>query len=268
MSDRSADSPVLASPTQGEGWLAGPKPPGEGWTRNKFFFFIAFALVVHVALIIIFGTKKQIAPRAATNVPHLQLADSDNEIIALGDPTLFARPNARDFVTAFWQRAPVVNQPSFHWTEAPHYLLPAPGEFGAAFLAFMQTNRLPERLLNFKPAPRLSDMLIAYQDLLPQKTTLQISGDLAQRRRLNEIELPSISVNDVIAPSKVQALVDPAGNVASTVLLESSTSAKADQRALQLARDLRFAPAARLMFGEIIFTWHTVPMTSTNERTR
>jgi TonB family protein len=171
-------------------------------------------------------------------------------------------------VTVFWQRTPVVNQPSFHWTEAPHYLLPAPEKFGAAFREFMQTNRLPERPLNFKPAPQLSELVIAYQDLLPQKTTLQVSGDLAQRRRLNQIELPSISVNDVIAPSKVQALVDPAGNVASTVLLESSMSATADQRALQLARNLRFAPASRLMFGEIIFTWHTVPVASTNEPTR
>lgn len=268
MSDRSADSPVLASPTQGESRLALPKPPGEGWTRNKFFFFIAFALVLHVALIIIFGTKKQIMPRAVTNLLNLQLADSDNEIIALGDPTLFARPNARDFVTAFWQRTPVVNQPSFHWTEAPRYLLPVPEELGTALLVFMQTNRLPERPLNFKPAPRLSEMVITYPDLQAQKTTLQISGDLAQRRRLNQIELPSIAVNDVIAPSKVQALVDPAGNVASTVLLESSTSDKADQRALQLARDLRFAPASRLMFGEITFTWHTVPMTSTNDRSQ
>ena len=63
----------------------------------------------------------------------------------------------------------------------------------------------------------------------------------------------------MIAPSKVQALVNTDGNVASAVLLESSSLADADQRALQLVRNLRFAPASRLMFGEIIFTWHTVP---------
>jgi TonB family protein len=54
-------------------------------------------------------------------------------------------------------------------------------------------------------------------------------------------------------------LVDPAGNVVSAILLESSTFDAADQRALQLARNLRFAPAPRLMLGEIIFNWHTVP---------
>ena len=93
---------------------------------------------------------------------------------------------------------------------------------------------------------------------------MQISGELAQRPLLSQVELPSIPVNDVIPPSKVQALVDTAGNVASAVLLESSKLDTADQRALQIARNLRFAPAPRLMFGEITFTWHTVPVASTN----
>lgn len=268
MSDRPADSPALAAPTQGDGWLAGPQPPNEGWTRNKFLFVIAFALALHIALIFVLGTKKQLTPRAVANVPHLQLAGVENEIIALGDPTLFARPNAHDFVTAFWQRTPAVRQPSFHWTEAPHYLVPVPEMFGADFREFMQASRLPERPPDFKPAPRPSELAIAFREPLPQKTTLSIAGELSQRRLLNQIELPSIAINDVIAPSKVQALVDPAGNVASAVLLESSTSGKADQRALQLTRNLRFAPAPRLMFGEISFTWHTVPVISTNEPSR
>jgi hypothetical protein len=38
----------------------------------------------------------------------------------------------------------------------------------------------------------------------------------------------------------------------------------ADQLALQLARQLRFAPAPQLMFGRIIFNWHTVPVTTNN----
>jgi hypothetical protein len=259
MSDLPADSPALASQTQ-----------GEGWTRNKFIFLIAFALALHVALIFIFGTKKQIVPRAVTEVPHLQLADSASELITLGDPTLFARPNAHDFVTAFWQRPQLVRQPDFHWTEAPRYLLPAPEKFGAAFREFMQTNPPPAMPLNFKPEPKLIEPVTAFDDAMPQATTLQISGELSQRRRLNQIELPSISVNDVIAPSVVQALVDTAGNVASTVLLpDNGIEAAAhydlaDQLALQLARNLRFAPAPRLMFGEIIFNWHTVPLTATN----
>ncbi len=76
----------------------------------------------------------------------------------------------------------------------------------------------------------------------------------------------------MIAPSKVQVLVDTAGNVVSTVLLppDSGFAAadqydQADQRALELARALRFTPSPRLTVGRLIFNWHTVPVTTTNE---
>jgi TonB family protein len=247
------------SPDQGGSWLAGPKPPGAGWTQNKFVFLITFVFALHVALIFILGGKKPIVPRTVTNVPRLQLADNAGELIALDDPTLFARPNAHDFVTAFWQRPQIVAPPNFDWTEAPRYLPPPAEKLGASFREFMQSNRPPERALNFKPEPRMSEAVVNFDSALPPATTLQISGELARRRQLNPVELPSIPVNDVIPPSKVQALVDPAGNIASAVLLESSANNDADQLALKLVRNLRFAPAPRLMFGEIIFNWHTVP---------
>ena len=236
-----------------------PQPPVEGWTRNKFLFLIAFALAVHVALLFIFGTKKQIVSRPLGKVPHLRLADNADEFTALGNPTLFARPNARDLVTTFWRRTPEVPQPWFNSPEAPRFLPPAPERLGAAFGEFMRASRPAALKLNFKPEPELTTPVLAPDDTMPRATSMQIAGELAQRPRLDRIEPPSIAVNDVIAPSKVQALVNTDGNVASAVLLESSSLADADQRALQLVRNLRFAPASRLMFGEIIFTWHTVP---------
>jgi TonB family protein len=63
----------------------------------------------------------------------------------------------------------------------------------------------------------------------------------------------------VIAPSVVQVLVDPSGDVASTALLESSGFKDADDKALELARAARFAPSSQLTLGELIFNWHTVP---------
>ena len=77
---------------------------------------------------------------------------------------------------------------------------------------------------------------------------------------LNTLSPPSPAVNDVIPPSRVQLLVDKSGNVTSTVLLETSGYDAADQQALELARTLQFVPADKLMFGEIIFNWHTVPL--------
>ena len=47
--------------------------------------------------------------------------------------------------------------------------------------------------------------------------------------------------------------------------LKSPADAGADQRALQLVRKLRFAPASQLMFGEVTFIWHTVPTNAVSQ---
>lgn len=90
----------------------------------------------------------------------------------------------------------------------------------------------------------------------------------------------------MIAPSVVQVLVDAAGNVVSTVLLPSENfiepstpvdidaGKRADARALELARAVRFAPlapgagglagnpATHLTIGRLIFYWQTEPETT------
>jgi len=258
MSDQPADSPALA-----------PPPRSEGWTRNKFIFLIALALGLHVALIFIFGTKKPIVPRAVGPVPHLRLADRADEFIALTDPTLFALPHLNDFVTPFWTRPPLVAPPANGGTESAQFLPLANAPLGAAFRTFMQTNQPPPMPLDFKPEPKLSEPVVAFDAAPTPATTMKILGELARRPLLNQIELPAIPLNDVIAPSKVQVLVNPAGSVASVVLLADNPleatahDDAADQRALQLALRLRFAPAARVMLGEIVFHWHTLPVPAT-----
>jgi len=255
---------ALPPSSPGERWLPGPQPPREGWSRNQFLFILALAVLMHIALIFAFGTKKQVVPRTVTSVPHLQLADSDNELIRLGDPALFARPNAHDVVSAYWRRVPVVSQPNFNWSAPSGELSPSPKALGAAFREFMSAGLPVAFNLDLKPAPKLIIPAAPAGEGLPQETTLQITGDAASRRLPDSVLLPSLPWNDAIAPTKVQVLVDTAGNVASAVVLESSALPSADQRALQLARSLRFAPGPALAFGEIIFTWHTVPMTTTN----
>lgn len=233
-------------------------PRVQSWPRRKIYLFIALAAILHVALVFVFGTKMPVTPRAVGRVPQLRIANDRDELIALTDPTLFALPHANDFITAIWSRSPEVQTNSFRWQEPPGELA-QPENLGAAFITFMQTNRFAESPLNFKPEPKLTEAPLEDTDILPQATTLKLSANLAQRRQINIIPLPSLPVNDVLEPGKVQVLVDAAGNVTSAVLLESSANPQADQNALQLATQLRFAPAARLTLGEITFRWHTVP---------
>jgi hypothetical protein len=236
---------------------------------------VALVFAAHVLLLFAFGGRKQIVPRAVTNVPTLNLADNSSEWLALNDPTLFALPHQKDFASAIWLPVPTNEPPSFRWTESPRWLPLSTDELGLAFNQFMQTNRFAGFELQLKSPVKLSASGLPVESALAQTSTLQIQDDLAQRRLLDPINLPSWPYANVIAPSKVQILVDAAGNVVSAVLLppDSGFTAadqydQADQRALELARAARFAPSSRLTVGRMIFNWQTVPMTNTNEQTR
>jgi hypothetical protein len=253
------------------------EPPGGGsWTRGRWWTLIALVFAAHVALIFVFGGRKQIVPRPVKNVPTLKLADklADNssEWLALNDPTLFARPHQKDFVSAIGLQTAALKPPSFRWTEPPRWLPLSADELGLAFNQFMQTNRFTNDVFQLKPPVKLSAPGLPIEPALAQNSTLRVEGELAQRQLPSPINLTNWPYANVIAPSKVQVLVDAAGNVVSTVLLppDSGFAAadqydKADQRALELARAVRFTPSSRLTVGRMIFNWHTVPMTNTNE---
>ncbi len=253
--------------------LARTEPPGGGtWTRSRWLTLVALVFAAHILLLFAFGGRKQIVPRAVTNVPTLNLADNSSEWLALNDPTLFALPHQKDFASAIWLPVPTNEPPPFRWTEDPRWLLLPADELGLAFNQFMRTNRFAGIELQLKSPVKLSAPGLPVESAPAQTSTLQIQDDLAQRRLLDPINLPSLPYNDVIAPSKVQVVVNAAGNVVSAVSLPSDNPLEtaahydaADQRALELARAARFAPSSRLTIGRMIFNWHTVPMTNTNE---
>jgi TonB family protein len=244
--------------------LAEPKPQGEGWSQKKWLAVISIIFAAHVAIIFAFGEKGEIIPRAVTNAPKFKLANDSDELPALNDPTLFALPHQRDFASAAWLKMPGEKPPSFRFAEPSRWLPLSAENLGATFQQFMRTNYFAGFQLNFKPQPELSELVLPIEPALAQNSTVQMADELAQRKLLKQITPPSLPYNDVLAPSKVQALVDAAGNV-SPVLLESSGYKDADDEALKLARTARFAPAKNPTVGQMIFNWRTIPATTTND---
>jgi hypothetical protein len=266
MNDAPANSPALE--------IAGPKPPGEGWSQKKWLTVIAIIFAAHVAIIFAVGEKKQIVPRTVANVPKFKLANESDEMPALEDPTLFALPHQRDFASAARLNLPDTKPSSFRFMEPPRYL-PAPDaeNLGATFRQFMQTNIFAGRTLEFKPPPESSKPVLPIEPAPAQNSTIQITGELAQRRLLNAVNLPLLPWNDVVAPSIVQVLVDAGGHVFSWVLLPPDNTLEAASRAdigetnaLQIVRTLRFAPAKNPSVGQIIFNWRTIPVTNEDNR--
>ena len=234
---------------------------------RRIIFFAAVFFIGQLLLIYFFGTKKQNIPLAVTNAPRFKLTAGSDEIIALSNPTLFALPHAHDFSAKIWTVIPTPNTPDFRWHEPPHWLLLDPKNLGAVLKDYLQTNADAGTPLNFKSEPELEVPNVAVEVFFPTNSSLQIGGALAQRKLLTPINPPTLAMNDVIAPSRVQLLVAPDGTVVSTVLLDSCGYAdviKPDQLALQIANAAQFAPAGELMFGEMLFKWHTEPVANTN----
>jgi hypothetical protein len=248
------------------------KPRNKGsWPVSRWLLFIVLVLAAHVVLIFTFGTRKPITPRPVTNVPELELAGGSSEWLALTDPTLFALPNRRGFAGPAWLEPPGLE---FQWpdewtTEPPRWLQLPAGELGAVFSQFMQTNRFATFRLPLRPPPRFTVPVVPLEPTFAKTSTLRIEGDLARRPLLTPMKLPLWPYADIIAPSRVQVLVNAAGNVISAVLLLSDNSseardADADQYALNSARTARFDSAPSLTVGQLIFDWHTVAPVSTN----
>jgi hypothetical protein len=217
-------------------------------------------LLAHLTFIFALGTNETIVSRPIGAVPHLQVAESSDELITLNDPTLFVLPHAKDFAASVWLSQPTVPVPEFAYVAPPEFL-PLPIEdLGASFATFAATNQFSEFQFDFKPEPPLTYSSLAFKSPLPKQSTLQMAGGLAGRRLLSLISVPTLPINDVLAPSRVQALVAASGEVISTVLFESSGNDIADQTALKLVLGLRFTSASRVTTGELIFHWHTVPV--------
>jgi hypothetical protein len=247
------------------------KPSSESWPRRRWLTLIALVFAAQVGFIFALGERHFAPPRVVANVPKLALADNSDELLALNDPTLFALPHAGDFASAARLQTSAAPPPLFRWTAPPGELPLDAENLGAAFSRFMQTNRFAMPTGNFKPEPRLSEPVLPLQPVFADASTLQTEGGLARRKLLTRENLPSWPRPDVIAPSKVQVLVNAAGDVVSAVLMPPDNRAEAaaqydaaDANALALARAARFAPAPGLTDGQMIFVWHTVAPPATD----
>jgi hypothetical protein len=246
--------------------LLDPRP----WSRRRWWTIILLVFGLHVGLIFALSERKAPAPRPV-KVARLHLVAEGGELLALGDPTLFALPNLRGFSAPAWLPVPRVEFSPFKWTENPRFLALPVAQLGATFLQFMQTNTFARLELEALPAPELILPELLPQFTPPTRSELRVLGDLAVRRLLNPPELPSWPAADLLTNSVVRAQVDAAGNVHSFTLAGAGSGSKpADQRALELTRLLRFAPASQppvispdpvgpLTSGTLIFEWHTVP---------
>ncbi len=248
---------------------AAPTATNEcAWTRQRWVVFIGIAFAAHVGLIFAFGDRAAIVPRIVVHAPTMQYMTHRSEREQLDDPTLFALPHLNGFAGAAWLPRPQIEFAPFRWTEPPRLLALSGDQLGASFqqqLALKDFPRLEVEIL--PPSEPTSLPPLDRTFITARRSVPSLGGELTHRRWLNApTTLPSWPAADLLTNSVVQVWVDANGQILSTaLLLPGSGSKEADQLAIKLARNARFAPLpgnrAKLTPGTLIFEWHTVPQT-------
>jgi len=255
-----------------------PRKPSGLWTQRRWWTAVAALVAAQVGLVFWLGDKAPVHPRPATNEPEiLWLPGYADELTALHDPTLFAWANPHGFSRTAWLEIPSLEYRPFEWTEPPRFLALRAEQLGDLFRQVVQENGAPPFEITSKPEPQIVLLeLEATTTSTSAQSTWRVEGDLAGRRLRSQFELPSWPASDILRESKVQVVVDADGQTQSATLLSSSGSKEADARALDLAKSAEWEPLpgrglhrsttglAPLSWGQLVFSWHTVPLPATN----
>ncbi|MGI8964999.1 MAG: energy transducer TonB family protein, partial [Limisphaerales bacterium] len=199
-------------------------------------------------------------------------SDKTSDSLLAKNPALFILASEEGFSGEAWLE---VNSPNYdlpELTEAPHWLRLDVEELGETFTRFTQTGgptvfQVADKL----PASASALKLFAASDPGKTQSLFRAEGDLKRRTLLSAPQLVSWPHPELLSDSVVQTAVGESGEIISARLLERSGLSAADQKAIEIVRNLSFAPipvetnaAPQLTWGRIIFQWFTIPITMTN----
>lgn len=240
---------------------------------------VAFVFGVEFLLVFGLSERRSSAPRTAPARPVIALILDPGVNVRLQhsesvrDPTLFALVNQRGFSGDAWLKNAPREHHAAEWTEPPQLLGADVNQLGFVTAGGKSSNTTAAAVVAGKSAPRLSAKSVPLPPLTRQ-TTLTREGDLAKRPIKLAPPLPALTAADVLVPTTIEVLVNREGDLVSARLLsgtgvKSAPQKLADQRALELAKLIRFESVAAaagasasgatgLTWGRITFRWHTI----------
>jgi hypothetical protein len=199
------------------------------------------------------------------------------EWLALRDPTMFALPHREGFSGPAWMVAAPQESPPFVWSEPLRWLELIPGEPGTALRDFLETQPVKTLQITTETEPELTQSDSSGRVVMPEQSSFRVEGDLASRRLLTPLTLPSWTNADLLTNTVVRMLVDGEGKpVSLSLVLPGCGHPQADQWALDQARSVQFesvlgtgprrslSPLTGLSWGQLVFQWQTLPLASTN----
>ena len=242
--------------------------PAPAWSRRRWLVTIASVGLAQLVIVIVFSARPslRVGPPAPPGSFRLALGGEARELGELpwvSEATEFALASAHGFSGPVWQRLPRLAPRPVEWDEPPRWLTwrsagqrdaADPGSFAAG-----------PGIAVAEPPAAVSLVRPVQSAALAGLSVLWLAGDLRGRIMAGSDELPVWENPDTLQPTTVEALVDEHGAVLTATLMVGASSGleAADQRALQLTRAMKFAPAPvdgpRLAWGRLIFVWQTRP---------
>jgi TonB family protein len=256
-------------PTSGEGTLL--------------LWMLIVSLLAAVPLFFVFPNARSAKTTALSERPRIQwLPPSDMQqsgaklpyvVADTLDPSLMSLPSARGFSRAMWSRgAPATHRPA-EWDSKPAYLDP-------------NAPKTMPPLLNLEP---LSQSVLSATEKMPgrseeteadsyeppvavNQSVFRVGGTLEARAVLRAPQLPTISNESSLRPTRVRIAVAADGLVRYATVERPSGNDAADARAVELVRQIRFEPqeanaSDSLTWGVVRILWATEAPAATNGNT-
>jgi hypothetical protein len=248
----------------------------ERWLPSRWWTLILLVFATQLGLIFWLGKPQHIPPLPNDFAPTLRLTGPGAaQVLALTDPTLFALPHRESFSGEAWLTIPAQEFRPFVWSEPPRWLTLVQTNLGIDFKEFMSTNQLEILPVVAQLDLELKMPRVVESSPFPRKSTMRVTGALAERHLLVPPALPSWRSAEILTNSVVQILVGADGKPVSPTLLKPPGIAptEADLYALREARKTRFEPLdvndlmnplEGLTWGQLIFEWQTLPLPATN----
>lgn len=181
------------------------------------------------------------------------------------DPSLMSLPNARGFSKKMWERGVAAAHRGVEWGSEPAYLDAKPEK---SFPSLLNIVPLPQFVQS--ATERMSARIEETEQELYEPTVavnqsvFRIGGTLEMRPVLRAPSLPTIPSNTPLRPTRMRIAVAADGIVRYATLERTSGNEDVDGRALELVRQIRFAPqdtaaSDSLAWGVARILWATEP---------
>jgi len=240
----------------------------RSWTQRQWSAMVAALVLVQATLIIVFAEREVTRSETLSVDAGLRAVEWPVSVtnatrqLGVSDPVLFALPSAWGFSGEAWHMASDPPPPRVEWSE-PVRWLPGNGEwFGQTTPTPKATLLSPQRPLD-RPVPMVTALSIRPLPVA-RSTRLELDEQLQTRGLSAGPELPALSHTNLLDATVLRVAIEPDGTLFSAVIIKTSGWGVADQKALDLARQLKFTsqtkspqPSNDRQWGRVQVRWHT-----------